>query len=155
MQIARSKIGDDGAQLSFLAGLLGRRPRDHQIALKRFRLRKVHIGEITTTSAGDIQLLDTELASIGQGDIGIVGYTDEIIPTQFQACFSPIGVSKAAICQEGHGGNRRQDTDDLLKESGTRFDLDQPRARRRPSKQVARPDSNARVTCERIAVFRD
>ena len=72
MQVAGSEIRDDRTQLGFLAGFLRRRPGHHQVALKQFRLRETHIREIATAPTWNIQLLDTQLASIHQGDIGIV-----------------------------------------------------------------------------------
>ena len=117
----------DGTQLGGLFGG-GLGPGDGQVAGPIRFSRQADLLKIARAARLDAQRVDGEQTTAEQGDPGVIGYPNAVIPAQFPAFLSPILVPKAAVGQECHGGHLAEQTRRFIEQGFTFLDSDEPRA---------------------------
>jgi site-specific DNA recombinase len=94
------QIGHHHTQFSWTL-CRGARPGDRDITAPIRLAGQTHIREVAPLARLDPKLVNCNLTAVTEGDIGVIGDANDVIPAQRTAFASPIAVTKPAIGQKG------------------------------------------------------
>src|SRR5262249_21300320 len=97
----------------------GARPGDRNSTAPIRLTREPDIREVAPLTGLDAKLVNCNLTAVTEGDIGVIGNPNNVIPAQRTAFAGPITITKPAIGQKGHASGARKQLGNMVQHGFT------------------------------------